>query len=185
MAMIAALQGESSVFLNLIRTNPDWALAIARIVFGVVLFPHGAQKMLGWFGGHGFKNTMQYFTNQVKLPGAVAFLVIVIEFFGSLGLILGLFGRIAAFGIIVVMIGAVMKVHIPHGFFMNWAGNQKGEGFEYHLLAIALALLIVVKGSGALSLDYIWYAHQAVSETSTSQVLSALTHFVTLSSRFL
>ena len=178
MAMVATTE-ESSMFLNLIRTNPDWILAIARIILGVVYFPHGAQKMLGWFGGYGFKNTMQYFTNQVKLPSVIAFLVIVIEFFGSLGLILGLFGRIAALGIIAVMIGAIIKVHISNGFFMNWAGNQKGEGFEYHLLVIALALIIVVKGSGALSLDYIWYTHQAFGEASASQVVSAMTHFMT------
>ena len=74
---------------------------------------------------------MAYVTTQPKLPGVVAFLVIVIEFFGSLGLIVGLFGRVVALGIIVVMIGAVAKVHILHGFFMNWAGNQKGRGLSF------------------------------------------------------
>ena len=162
---------------NLVRTNPDWVLAVVRIILGVVFFAHGAQKLLGWFGGRGFKNMMAYFTTQTKLPGVVAFLVIVIEFFGSLGLIVGLFGRMAALGIIAVMTGAAVKTHIPHGFFMNWAGNQKGEGFEYHLLAMAIALLIFFKGSGALSLDYIWYAHRAVGGASASQLLSAMTHF--------
>ena len=175
MAFEVALQRESSVLVNVIRTNPDWVLAIARIILGVVFFPHGAQKMLGWFGGHGFKNTIQYFTTQAKLPSVLAFLVIGIEFFGSLELILGLFSRIAALGIIALMVGAVLKVHVLHGFFMNWAGTQKGEGFEYHLLAIALALLIVVKGSGALSVDYVWYTNQVGA--STSQLLSAMTRF--------
>jgi putative oxidoreductase len=116
------------VLANLLPTNPDWVLAAARIIFGVVFFPHGAQKMLGWSGGRGLKNTMAYFTTQAKLPGLVAFLVILTEFFGSLGLIVGLLGRVAALGIVVVMIGAVAKAHIPHGFFMNWAGNQQGGG---------------------------------------------------------
>src|ERR1700754_806544 len=118
MAFEVALQRESSVLVNVIRTNPDWVLAIARIILGVVFFPHGAQKMLGWFGGHGFKNTIQYFTTQAKLPSVLAFLVIGIEFFGSLELILGLFSRIAALGIIALMVGAVLKVHVLHGFFM-------------------------------------------------------------------
>jgi putative oxidoreductase len=176
--MEAMLQGEPTIFLNLIRTNPDWPLAMAPIIFGVVFFPHGAQKMLGWFGGYGFKNTLQYFTSQVKLPAVVTFLVIMIEFFASIGLILGLFSRTAALGVIALMIGAVIKAHLPHGLFMNWAGNQKGEGFKYHLLAMALALIIVAKGSGALSLDYTWYEHQADAEAPTSQVVSEITHFL-------
>jgi putative oxidoreductase len=143
------------------------------------LSPTAHKKSWDGLVGVASKTTMAYFTTQAKLPGVVAFLVIVIEFFGSLGLIVGLFGRVAALGIIVVMIGAVAKVHIPHGFFMNWAGNQKGEGFEFHLLAMAIALLIFFKGSGALSLDYIWYAHQAVGGASASQLLSAMTHFLT------
>ena len=179
MSMVAMLQGESGIFLNLIRTNPDWVLATSRIILGFVFFPHGAQKMLGWFGGYGYKATMAHLTGRAKIPRVFAFLVIIIEFFGGIGLIVGLFSRLAAAGISAVMIGAVITVHLPHGFFMNWGGNQKGEGFEYHLLAVALILLIVVKGSGALSLDYVWYVHQAVGETSSSQLLSGMAHFLT------
>jgi putative oxidoreductase len=122
------------------------------VALGVVMFAHGAQKMLGWWGGGGFSTTMEMFTGQ-GMPSIVAFLVIVAEFFGGLGLILGLLGRVSAFGILCVMLGAIALVHARVGFFMNWAGTQGGEGFEYHLLALALSSAIVVRGSGALSLD--------------------------------
>jgi putative oxidoreductase len=114
---------------------------------------HGAQKMLGWFGGYGFSGTMGFFTHQLGIPAPFAFLAICAEFFGGLGLIVGALGRIAAFGIMCNMIVAVVMVHIHNGFFMNWFGNQKGEGYEYHLLAIAAALAIIIEGSGALSVD--------------------------------
>ena len=120
---------------------------ILRLVLGVVFFAHGAQKMLGWFGGYGFHGTMGFF-GHLGMPASVAFLVICTEFFGGLGLIVGLLTRIAALGIGVEMIGAIFMVHLPNGFFMNWAGNQKGEGFEYHLLAIAIAATLLLRGSG-------------------------------------
>ena len=119
----------------------------------VVFFPHGAQKLLGWFGGHGFAGTMGFFTDKMGLPAAIAFLVIMAESFGALGLIFGLLTRFAAFGIACVMTGAIFTVHLPHGFFMNWYGNQKGEGFEYHLLAIAIAVALMIKGGGRFSVD--------------------------------
>jgi putative oxidoreductase len=141
------------MFHKLIATSNDLTLTLVRVVLGVVFFMHGAQKMLGWFGGYGFHGTMGFFTQQMGIPAPFAFLAICAEFFGGLGLILGLLSRIAALGIIANMLVAVAKVHIGNGFFMNWSGQQKGEGFEYHLLAIALAIVVLVKGSGALSID--------------------------------
>jgi putative oxidoreductase len=137
---------------KLIGTSNDVALTMLRLVLGVVFFAHGAQKMLGWFGGYGFHGTMGFFTHM-GMPAPVALLVICTEFFGGLGLIVGLLTRIAALGIGVEMIGAIFMVHLPNGFFMNWAGNQKGEGFEYHLLAIAVAATLLLRGAGAFSVD--------------------------------
>lgn len=137
---------------KLLATSNDFTLTLMRLVLGVVFFAHGAQKMLGWFGGYGFHGTMGFFTHS-GIPAPLAFLAICAEFFGGLGLIVGLLSRIAAFGIVVNMLVAVATVHAANGFFMNWFGNQKGEGFEYHLLAIALGLAIMIKGAGALSLD--------------------------------
>ncbi len=134
-------------------TANDPALTILRLVLGCVFFAHGAQKMLGWFGGYGFSATMGFFTHQMGIPAPLAFLAIAAEFFGSLGLVLGLLGRVAAFGIAVNMVVAIVMVHQQFGFFANWAGNQKGEGIEYHLLVIGMALALVIGGSGAWSLD--------------------------------
>lgn len=137
---------------KLIRTERDPSLLALRVMVGFVFFVHGAQKALGWFGGGGFQETMHQF-GQMGLPAPVAFLVIMGEFLGSLGLMAGLLGRVAATGIVLIMLGAIALVHWPHGFFMNWYGQQQGEGFEFHLLAIAAALPIVMKGSGLLSVD--------------------------------
>jgi len=138
---------------TLLQTTDGIGPAILRWTLAVVMFPHGAQKVLGWFGGHGFQGTMGHLTDGAGLPWVVALLVIVIEFFGPLGLALGLLTRPAAFGVASVMVGAVATTHWPHGFFMNWAGNQAGEGFEYHLLVLGLALALMIEGGGALSLD--------------------------------
>jgi putative oxidoreductase len=126
---------------------------LMRLVLGVVFFLHGSQKMLGSFGGFGFSGTMQAFTGMMHIPAPFAFLAICAEFFGGLALIPGLLARVAAFGIAVNMIVAVLMVHLPHGPFMNWYGNQKGEGYEYHLLALALAIPIIIRGAGAFSVD--------------------------------
>ncbi len=139
---------------RLIRTQDDAALAAIRIALGVVMFAHGSQKMLGWFGGYGFNGTMGYFENQMHIPAALAFLAIAAEFFGGLGLLLGFVGRVAALGITVNMLVAIVKVHLPNGFFMNWSGQQKGEGFEYHLLVLAITTAVMLHGSGAWSVDY-------------------------------
>jgi putative oxidoreductase len=141
------------MFRKLLATPSDLTLTLVRLVLGVTFFMHGAQKLLGWFGGHGFHATMGLFTQQMGIPAPLAFLAICAEFFGGLGLIVGLLGRIAALGIIVNMLVAIAKVHSANGFFMNWTGQQKGEGYEYHLLAIALALVVLIKGSGAMSID--------------------------------
>jgi putative oxidoreductase len=137
----------------LLQTNGGIPALIARLTLGLVMFPHGSQKMLGWFGGHGFSGTMGFFTAMMHIPPLFALLAILAEFAGSLGLIVGLFGRVAAFGIASVMVVAILTVHATNGFFMNWFGDQKGEGFEYHLLASGLALVVMIAGSGAASLD--------------------------------
>ena len=137
---------------KLMQTDDDTGMLIVRLALGIVMFPHGAQKMLGWFGGQGFAETLKGMTGM-GLPAAVVVLVIFCEFFGSLSLIAGLLGRLGALGILSVMVGAIVTVHLQNGFFMNWMGNQKGEGFEYHVLAIGIALAVLIKGSGSLSID--------------------------------
>jgi putative oxidoreductase len=141
------------MFRKLIYTTNDFVLTILRLTLGVVFFVHGAQKMLGWFGVYGFSGTMAFFTQQGGIPAPLAFLAIAAEFFGGLGLLVGFLSRIAAFGIMSNMVVAILMIHRHIGFFMNWFGNQKVEGFEYHLLAIALCLAILIKGSGAYSID--------------------------------
>jgi len=137
---------------RLMATSGDVSFTILRLVLGVVFFAHGAQKMLGWFGGFGFHATMGSFAHM-GMPAPVALLVICTEFFGGLGLIVGLLTRIAALGIGGEMIGAIFMVHLANGFFMNWMGKQKGEGVEYHLLVIAMAAALLLRGAGAFSLD--------------------------------
>jgi putative oxidoreductase len=138
---------------KLFAANDDWTGLIARLTIGLVLFPHGAQKLLGIFGGYGFSGTMNFFAGTVHLPWIIGFLVIVIEFFGSLFLIAGCGSRIWSTLIIVLMIGIIVSSHVTNGFFMNWSGTNKGEGFEYHLLMIGLALSVLVNGSGKYSVD--------------------------------
>jgi len=138
---------------KLMATQPRVSLLILRLLLGVVMFPHGAQKVLGWWGGFGLSGTVAGFTQHMGIPLVFAWLAIAAEFLGSLGLVFGLLTRVAAFGIAVNMVVAVVMVHMKNGFFMNWMGNQKGEGFEYHLLAIAAALVLMIDGAGAASLD--------------------------------
>lgn len=140
---------------RLFATNDDWTGLILRLTLGLVIFPHGAQKMLGWFGGHGFSNTMGYFTQMAQLPWLIAFLVILVEFFGSLFIITGFASRIWSVSFMGLFTGIILKVHTANGFFMNWNGNQTGEGFEYHLLVIGLALALLINGSGKFSIDSI------------------------------
>ena len=137
---------------KLIATNKDIIPVILRLTLGAVMFPHGAQKVLGWFGGGGFKVTLEGMTGM-GLPAAIVVMVMIAEFLGSLGLIFGFLTRLSALGIISVMLGAIFTVHHQYGFFMNWTGNQAGEGFEFHLLAIGIAVALLVRGGGAFSID--------------------------------
>ena len=138
---------------KMFATDDNTATTILRLVLGVVFFAHGAQKMLGWFGGFGFSATMAIFTGTMHIPAPLAFLAIVAEFCGGLGLILGFLTRIAAFGIGMNMLVAIVTVHGAFGLFMNWTGSQKGEGFEYHLLVLAMVAFLMIRGAGALSVD--------------------------------
>lgn len=140
------------MFRKLLSTQDDWSLTLLRLALGIVMLPHGLQKTLGWFGGPGFHAMMAGFT-QGGIPAVFAFLAICAESLGSLGLIVGLLSRVAAFGILCVMIVAVFRVNLAYGMFMNWAGNQKGEGIEFHILAIGIAIAIIIRGAGAFSLD--------------------------------
>jgi putative oxidoreductase len=144
---------ETAMLQKLMKTSDDFAVTLLRLALGVVFFAHGAQKVLGWFGGYGFQATLGFFTQQMHIPAALAVLAIAAEFLGGIGLLIGFLGRVAAFGIATDMVVAVTLVHRHVGFFANWYGTQKGEGYEYHILAIAACLAIMIKGSGALSID--------------------------------
>ncbi len=139
----------------ILKTNNDWTGLITRLTIGLIIFPHGAQMMLGWFGGYGFSGTMAYFTTKAghNFSWLIAFLVIIIEFLGTISLMAGLASRIWSIAMIVIFIGMILTTHFNNGFFMNWSGNQKGEGFEYHLLVIGLSLATLINGSGKYSLD--------------------------------
>ncbi len=133
--------------------NGNIAGTVLRVCLALVVFPHGAQKLMGWFGGYGFAGTMEFFTDTMNLPWLVGFLVIVIEFFAPLMLLAGLLSRVAALGIFGVMLGAMLSSHLDYGFFMNWFGNQAGEGIEYFLLALGMAAVTVLQGGGRFSVD--------------------------------
>jgi len=137
----------------LIRTSDESAPVYLRVVLGAVMFPHAAQKAFGWFGGGGVTGTLAFFREALHLPNALGILVIAIELAAAVALVLGAFTRVAALAIGVVMVGAVASVHLQHGFFMNWFGNQAGEGFEYHLLVLAMAAALVIQGAGRASID--------------------------------
>ena len=137
----------------LFQTDDKFSYWAPRVILGCVMFPHGAQKLFGWFGGFGFTNTMTYFTQTAGLPWIIAFLIVMGESLGSLGLILGFFTRLSALGLICIMVGAIITVHIPNGFFMNWFGKQAGEGFEYHLLVIGMSIPLLISGGGKYSVD--------------------------------
>ena len=136
---------------KLMETQPRVSLLLLRLLLGAVMFPHGAQKVVGWWGGPGLSATLEAFTG-LGIPLVFAWLAIAAEFLGSLGLIVGLLTRVAAFGVGTVMVVAA-KMHLANGLFMNWTGSQKGEGFEYHLLALGAALVLMIDGGGKASLD--------------------------------
>src|SRR5256884_795529 len=147
------IEKETAMFQKLMNTADDYVVTLLRLVLGIVFFAHGAQKVLGWFGGFGFRATLGFFTQQMHIPAVLAVLAIAAEFLGGIGLLVGFLGRVAAFGIAINMIVAVVLVHRHFGLFANWFGNQKGEGYEYHILAIVICLAIMIRGSGALSID--------------------------------
>lgn len=137
----------------LFQTDDRWTGLILRLTLGLVMFPHGAQKLLGWFGGFGFDGTMGYFTQKMGVPWLIALLIIVGESFGSVALLAGFLTRFTAASLAVIMLGAIALVHLPNGFFMNWFGQQQGEGYEYHLLVIGIAAALLVTGGGKWSVD--------------------------------
>ncbi len=138
---------------KIVSTRDDAVALVLRLALGIMFFPHGMQKLFGWFGGYGFSGTMGFFTGTLHIPALFAFLAIMAEGLGSLGLIAGFLTRIAAFGATINMIVAVYLLHWQHGFFMNWSGKQQGEGFEFHILAIAIGIALMIRGGGALSVD--------------------------------
>jgi len=138
---------------KLFDSADSWTMIVLRVILGLVIFPHGAQKLLGWFGGYGFTGTMNYFTGTVGLPWIIGFLVIIIEFVGSILLIAGTGTRIIAVLYIVLATGITVSSHFQHGFFINWYGNQAGEGFEYFILWIALSIALLINGGGKYSVD--------------------------------
>jgi putative oxidoreductase len=135
------------------RRALDSVLLLLRLALAVVMFPHGAQKVLGWYGGHGLRSTMASLTGRLHIPAPLAALVVLVEFFGPLLLVIGLATRIAALGIGVDMLVAMLKVHLANGFFLNWTGQQKGEGIEYFIYAVAVAAAISIAGPGSYSID--------------------------------
>ena len=141
------------MFKKIINTGNDHSLLILRVVLGVVLMAHGLQKAFGWFNGFGWNNTINYFTGTVGIPALLGAFVILIETLGALFLILGFAGRINAALMGIVIIGAMVVDHVKNGFYMNWFGIQKGEGFEFDLLFIAISIALILKGSGSFSVD--------------------------------
>ena len=139
---------------RVIDTPADLGAAIARIALAVVIFPHGAQHALGWFGGYGFTGTHTWMTKTLGFPAPLAALAITTELLAPFALLLGVGGRLAALGVVGIMLGAI-STHVPNGFFMNWFGALAAgqEGFEYHLLVVALCAVVTTTGSGRFSLD--------------------------------
>jgi putative oxidoreductase len=142
-----------NVLLKMLATNSNWVPTFARIILGVIFFAHGSQKVFGWFGGSGLKQTLRTLSEYAGLPAIVALAAIGAEFVGGSALILGFLARVDALGIAVNMLAAIFMVHGKYGLFMNWFGDRKGHGIEYHLLAIGLAIVIIAQGAGAFSLD--------------------------------
>lgn len=136
-----------------LRTDASKTALFQRIVLAAVVLPHGLQKVFGWFGGWGLDGTIGWFQSALGVPPALTGLVIASDLLGAIALALGLFSRLTAFGVALTMLGAIALVHAPNGFFMNWSGAQAGEGFEFHLLALALSIPLVVRGGGGWSVD--------------------------------
>lgn len=149
----SARRSFDSWLARVVATRDDWTPAMLRLVLGAVMLPHGAQKAFGWFGGPGLTGTLAYFRDALSIPAPLTLLVVLAELGGGVALVAGFLTRLAALGVGAVMVGAAVMVHASNGFFMNWFGNQPGEGFEYHLLALALAAGLVAAGGGKGSID--------------------------------
>lgn len=134
-------------------TDDSISLLFLRLALGIVIFPHGAQKAFGWFGGSGLLKTIEIFSEKMHLPPLLTLLLIFIEVFGSIGLVFGFFTRFSALGIGISMAICAYMNHVQNGFFMNWFGQQKGEGFEFHILVVGIAISLFLKGGGILSID--------------------------------
>jgi|RhiMetdeSRZDD1v2_1073273.scaffolds.fasta_scaffold94014_2 putative oxidoreductase len=138
---------------TLFWTYASWSTFVIRVVLGIIFFAHGAQKVLGWYGGYGLKATVGYLTST-GLAAPIAYLVCFFEFLGGIGLVLGLLTRPAALAVAIVMVGAIAKVHWQHGFFLNWQLTPgKGHGYEANLAFLAMAVACLIAGGGALSVD--------------------------------
>ncbi len=142
-----------TLWTRLTATTQNSSLFVLRITLALVMFPHGAQKLFGWFGGYGFEGTMGFFTETMGIPWIFGFLAIMAESVGALALLFGFMGRLSAFGIGFVILVAMLTSHLDYGFFMNWSGAQAGEGLEYHLLVIGMSIALIIGGSGAWSVD--------------------------------
>jgi len=139
---------------KLLSTNSNnWSALIARLALGITVFVHGAQKLFGWFGGYGFDGTMGFLTGQAGLPYFIALLVILIESVAAVMVIAGVLTRVAAFGIFGLFTIIMIKFHSANGFFMNCAGTQKGEGIEYFIILLGVALTLIIAGGGKASVD--------------------------------
>lgn len=135
-----------------VGTDDDAGTAIGRIALGLVMFPHGAQKVFGWFGGHGLSGTVG-FMGELGIPGWLALTASLVELVASLMLITGALTRLAALGIAAIQATAVVLVHAPYGFFMNWGGDRAGHGYEFQLLALGLCFVLLARGGGFASVD--------------------------------
>jgi putative oxidoreductase len=142
-----------SLLQAFIRTDSSWVPTIARVALGAAMLPHGLQKTLGWFGGYGFTNTLNWFTGTMHVPVLLGIAAIVAESLGAVALIAGFATRAAALGVAAVYVTAIAMVHGSNGFFMNWSGAQKGEGIEYFILGLALVAIVLIQGGGAASVD--------------------------------
>lgn len=138
---------------KIFNTHKDWTGLVMRLTIGLIIFPHGAQKMLGWFQGPGFSKEMEHLTVHMHLPWLISISVILIEFFGAISLIIGLASRVWAIIFGILFTGIIFTAHLEYGFFMNWFGHQKGKGYEYHLLVIGLCIALLLNGSGKYSAD--------------------------------
>jgi putative oxidoreductase len=141
-------------FRLLLTTDGTMSTALLRITLGIVIFPHGAEKVFPVFGGKGFSATLQGMNEHMGIPVVFVVLAIAAEFFGSIALLVGFLTRAAALGVACVMTVAIWMVHLQAGFFMNWGGQPgKPEGFEYHILVLGICLALVLRGAGRWSID--------------------------------